>query len=70
MKVHYKFNIVLHVDQGSPFTALVERISQKLKLPVEDVNLRYYITLRYYVRMTVSTALERQFENVFKGSIW
>ncbi|CAL8322456.1 unnamed protein product [Boreogadus saida] len=39
VKVHYKFNLALYIDYGSPFTALVERVSKKLKLPAEDVTL-------------------------------
>uniref|UniRef100_A0A8C5B7I8 Neutrophil cytosolic factor 2 n=1 Tax=Gadus morhua TaxID=8049 RepID=A0A8C5B7I8_GADMO len=39
VKVHYKFNLALYIDYGSPFTALVERVGKKLKLPAEDVTL-------------------------------
>ncbi|CAL8293463.1 unnamed protein product [Lota lota] len=58
VKVHYKFNLALYVDYGSSFTTLVERISQKLKLPAEDVTLSCTSPAAGLTVMDASTAMQ------------
>jgi len=42
VKVHYIFNLALHVACGSPYATLLERISKKLQQPGGSITLRYY----------------------------